>query len=793
MKKAILLITLLCSFASLNAQNSSSLSKENAWQLVKKQVLKDSTEGKIIYMSDEPLSAGSSIPSFLRTEHSPLYKAWFFFIDDMPEANWDHPCRWVFVNVGNGAYEIRDRRNPPDLKNMSCIVRYEKEALPSQSNYAQKKLSKTSNLRKATSSSNLGSHNYAVIISGGMNMENNHFRYWNDCSSIYSTLVNSYFYPKDHIYVLMSDGTNPSNDRNLGNGVYDSSPLDLDGDGSDDIGFSATTSNISLVFDTLSALLSSSDTLFIYTMDHGGSYEGSSYLYLWGSSISDYSFANEVDKVNAGKIIVCMGQCYSGGFIDDLQGTNRVICTASRDDESSYALENLQYDAYVYHWTAAITGHDAIGTQVDADINNDGMVSIEEAHSYASNQDTRPEHPQYSSTPSSLGGNLNMGSCYIDGKIYGPSNLYNNSSMFDIGLTSPLFNTQWSLTGDDATNFYVYNDTPGLNQCTIVRKNNAVFSESNSLTLSANIMYDNTLVKTINKIVSVPYISGNVIPCGYSIYNVMPRPEGYTVSWSFQGTGLIPEGDLINSFELEDPLAYLINNTNHGALVGTLKAAVKQGNNALYELSKKIDSYADFSGSWYQVPLPFDTINSTPTNIQGHAWINAVPNRMIVLNSNDFIGTTLSYTSDRFNLINMTNSNGTLSFIPVPKSTSLIGTITITGRESACNKILITINLSPSPQSFYPGILSSDPSLNCSKDGGIYKFSVITDTENIVSDNSHKWKAVVIHASSGRKIYSLTSDDNNFFIDTTSWQAGIYTITVYNNEYILKKKFIVLQ
>lgn len=125
-------------------------------------------------------------------------------------------------------------------------------------------------------------HNYAVIINGGGNAWSNWVRYWNDCSAIYSTLINVYGYPKDHIYVLISDGTNPEHDRHHYDGHYDSSPLDLDGDGSNDIQYAATRANITQVFNTLRNRLTPADNLFIYTTDHGGQESGTDvYMNLW--------------------------------------------------------------------------------------------------------------------------------------------------------------------------------------------------------------------------------------------------------------------------------------------------------------------------------------------------------------------------------------------------------------------------------------------------------------------------------------------------------------------------------
>ena len=46
----------------------------------------------------------------------------------------------------------------------------------------------------------------------------------------------NYGYSKQNIYVLMADGTNPNIDRHMNDGTYESSPLDLDGDGLADNG-----------------------------------------------------------------------------------------------------------------------------------------------------------------------------------------------------------------------------------------------------------------------------------------------------------------------------------------------------------------------------------------------------------------------------------------------------------------------------------------------------------------------------------------------------------------------------
>ena len=296
------------------------------------------------------------------------------------------------------------------------------------------------------------SNDYAVIISGGYNNENNWYRYWNDCSAIYSTLVNIYNYLPSHIYVLISDGISSGQDRVLsvsynqqGNLIYtrDSSPLDLDGNGTNDIQYSATKSNVSTVFNTLSSILDSEDHLFVFTTDHGGQESGNdAYLYLWGETMRDDEFATELNKVHPGKMTVTMEQCHSGGFIDDISKNSRVISTACSASETSNAMANLTYDEYVYHWISAVAGETPQGITVDADVNDDGWVSMREAFEYAENEDTRNETPQYNSTPNGLGCCIRLSENW-NWYISGPSVIC-SSDTFNVNNVPTGSNVTWT-------------------------------------------------------------------------------------------------------------------------------------------------------------------------------------------------------------------------------------------------------------------------------------------------------------------------------------------------------------
>ena len=396
-KALLLFIFVIFCGSALVAQNQVKIDKQESWQIIKEQVLKYNYKDVDIYVSKNILSAKEELEK-IRKVNSPSYSCFFFFIDEKPYANWAHPCKYCFVNTITGDVEIINSDLPPDFENMEILHFVE--------SLQEAKLFNFSDYTFKETKDGTRENDYAVIISGGKNKYNNWKRYWNDCAAIYSVLVNIYGYYDDHIYVLMSDGTSSGHDRRIGTYSYDSSPLDLDGDGDNDIQYSATKSNITSVFNTLRGILDSNDHLFIFTTDHGYLESGNNVgIILWGENekMRDDQFATEVNKINAGRINVTMEQCHSGGFIDDLKRTNRVIATACRADEYSHAMGRYTYDEFVYYWISAVAGETPEGNPVNADTNNDGWISMREAFVYAELHDTQPEHPQYNSTPDGLG------------------------------------------------------------------------------------------------------------------------------------------------------------------------------------------------------------------------------------------------------------------------------------------------------------------------------------------------------------------------------------------------------
>ena len=416
MKRTIILITLLCIlqsniFAQINKQEADSLVQTylNCHEL---------NNGTWLYSKPTAMTSTTIPLIFGENMATPTQSCYLYFLDEKPLAGWTHECRFLFVQASNGSISSTTGHIPPsDLKEWTQHFTINETVYPND-------LFSFGNKRRMILDTPDSDNCYAVIISGGINEYSNWQRYWNDCAAMYSTLTNLYGYKDENIYVIMSDGTSPGLDRHVSNG-YDSSPLDLDGDGDNDIMYAATKANITTVFNELAGKLTSDDHLFVFTTDHGGqNSDGNVYMCLWNESISATEFAYEVNKIDARTINIVMEQCHSGGFVPVLSQKGRTVATACTANESSWARGPYTYNEFVYHWIAAVAGETPDGTDVDADSNGDGYVSMKEAFDYAEAEDAEDETPQYNSVKphygeflTLLGDNL-CSNVYVSNKTY---------------------------------------------------------------------------------------------------------------------------------------------------------------------------------------------------------------------------------------------------------------------------------------------------------------------------------------------------------------------------------------
>ena len=393
---------------------------------------------------------------------SPYQRFYFFFLNDNPDANWSHPCRYVFVSEDMSSVSVKNMNWFPYLRLRKTgeevpltLLNPKESAVKSLEaiqdevySYARRLDASAKKLDASSPSYSTGdkSKSYFVLISGGASPQKNGIRFWSDTAMFYSTLTKKYGVAKDHIWVFMSDGNSTEPDANLAQEtqtpVLVDSPKDLDGDGVGDI-YRDVSYNTGIwyylddeFFPGLRSRLTASDQLFIFVTSHGGAQvdengepTGHTTVSLFnGDFFNDEEFQNWIKDMPC-PVGVAICSCESGGFVSYVTSQpNRVIAASSSLGDVSYglAVDNGQwvggaagkthnYNFFAHPFTAAFRGYFTMPwsssggypwvdyAAANADSDNNGLVSIKEAFDYAKEIDTSGDHPRYGENPSGFG------------------------------------------------------------------------------------------------------------------------------------------------------------------------------------------------------------------------------------------------------------------------------------------------------------------------------------------------------------------------------------------------------
>jgi PKD repeat protein len=387
-------------------------------------ILNSDITGKAIYTSQNPLKAGTPVNGWATSFNVPV-NGWLIFIDDHPKANWEHPVRLVISDDTHQQTVFQGTSYPKNI-GLSQIAGETLKTRGGNEIGDGYSAGYTGGGGGNAVCGNIECKNcYALLISGGFDKDNNFDRYWNDLSGMYKTLRETYCYPEENIYVLMSDGGDPGQDQRTGPGSqdYDSSPTNLDDLGRvNDIYGKATRADVENMLHTLSGdslapapgvpTLTSDDDLFIFTTNHGGqdpAGTGKVRLWLWGEEEQQYiwddEFVNGLGACKARSITMTMEQCYSGGFVDPFikgtpPGQTRVIATAASAAQPSYGND------FSFWWIDGAMGPANDPTKNDG-IRADAFTSFLDVFMYAASHD--PSAVQHYETPVYSGGTPDAG------------------------------------------------------------------------------------------------------------------------------------------------------------------------------------------------------------------------------------------------------------------------------------------------------------------------------------------------------------------------------------------------
>ncbi len=282
--------------------------------------------------------------------------------------------------------------------------------------------------------SNVFPKNYAIIITGDTpdlqssspvkNWNNGQYSYygfdefWNDTYLMWETLYKMGF-EDENIFVLYGNGTDYEtiNDRYKPNRVNIHHPI---------TDYPARIQDVQNIFNWLKngnpsqniPQITSDDFLFIYTFDHGNtSGNNNSSLILMDGEITDDDFAALANQLSYNTRVVWMQQCFSGGFIDELENVKTVIATACKGNETAYRADDVNPDGadvlenevtngktyhhgeFNYHMFNAANLETIVGNNLtNPDVDNNNKTSIAEIFNWESQKDSYTGHytPQYS-------------------------------------------------------------------------------------------------------------------------------------------------------------------------------------------------------------------------------------------------------------------------------------------------------------------------------------------------------------------------------------------------------------
>lgn len=132
----------------------------------------------------------------------------------------------------------------------------------------------------------------------------------------------------------------------------------------------ASEQEINDAFADLSEQVAVNDDVFIIAGDDGVFSNGDYFIIdSENEFIADHAFGALVDSIECDNMVIILSFDYSGGFIDNVEGDGRLVLSSHSSMESS---ETNNYNIV-----------DGL-TNDEADANEDGVVSFEEAHDWVS-------------------------------------------------------------------------------------------------------------------------------------------------------------------------------------------------------------------------------------------------------------------------------------------------------------------------------------------------------------------------------------------------------------------------
>ena len=325
------------------------------------------------------------------------------FEDQMPGANFGHPCRYVFHSPKDGSIlHTMEAMFPPEVSDIALRPEYFHEPLAQpeiRSNiYAKVDWSKIVHYPWL-----VDDNRFALLWTSQISNR----RHVEDTEFAYRILRHKFGFPASKIYVLCYNGTIDSTDfhgTDMATWVGDGTAYQMQVNGA------ATKANLQSTLTTISNRMNADSLLFVHTNNHGSS----SGLCVDNSSVvTPTEWSTMLDGMTSfGTLVVTMEQCYSGAFLQPTLDHSKASRTsfASAVPADKVSAGDSHFDQWARTWFEAVNGATAYGASLahDPDASADGRVSVKEAFTYSDAYEyANPyDDPQYGDEPVGCGSQI---------------------------------------------------------------------------------------------------------------------------------------------------------------------------------------------------------------------------------------------------------------------------------------------------------------------------------------------------------------------------------------------------
>jgi len=325
------------------------------------------------------------------------------FEDQMPGANFGHPCRYYFHSPEDGSLlGTAEAQFPPEVSDPKLAPEYFHEPL---------KLS-------ATIPSVYGridwdtrpvfpwfadDDRFALLFTSQISNR----RHVEDIEFAYRILRHKFGVPAANIYVLCFDGTVGSTDfsgADMATWVGDGTAYQMQIHGS------ATKANLQSTLEEIDSRMGKDSFLFVHTNNHGSP---SGLCIDQSSVLTPGEWSTMLDGMDPfGTLVVTMEQCYSGAFLQPTLDHSNAARTsfASAVPANKVSAGDSHFDQWARAWFESINGATAYGAGLahQPDANGNGRVSVREAFDYSDAYDypNTYDDPQYGDSPAGCGSSI---------------------------------------------------------------------------------------------------------------------------------------------------------------------------------------------------------------------------------------------------------------------------------------------------------------------------------------------------------------------------------------------------